>query len=248
MLSLLAFTPQLILSYPMLVPLHEQLLLLSEADILEPLSEEELVNFAKRNPDRRIQQGEFLYNQFDRAERLYIVKKGKIRIYKTNIDGDEITLAIATAGDVFGEMAFTSQQLREAHAMAIEPSMVVTLRREDLRELILSRPEVGLRLIERLSERLRLREVQLEDVTLKEVPARLASLILRVLDSEGVRTSEGYKIATHYTHEQLGTMIGARRVAVTRAFRVLRETGALEIRDRTIHVTSLEVLKKVAEQ
>src|SRR3954470_2751054 len=142
----------------MLVPLHEQLRLLSAAEVLEPLSEEELVDFAHRNPDRRLQQGEFLYNQFDHAERLYIVKKGKIRIYKTNIDGDEITLAIATEGDVFGEMAFTAQQLRGAHAMAIEPSMIVTLRRVDLQELIMSKPEVGLRLIERLSERLRLRE------------------------------------------------------------------------------------------
>jgi CRP/FNR family transcriptional regulator, cyclic AMP receptor protein len=232
----------------MLVPLHEQLRLLSAAEVLEPLSEEELVDFAQRNPDRRLQQGEFLYNQFDRAERLYIVKNGKIRIYKTNSQGEEITLAVASKGDVFGEMAFTAQQLRGTHAAAMEPSMVVSLRREDLHELILSKPEVGLRLIERLSERLRLREEQLEDVTLKEVPARLASLILRVLDSEGVKTSEGYKIPIRYTHEQLGTMIGARRVAVTRAFKVLRETGAVEIRDRTIYVTSLEVLKKVAEQ
>jgi CRP/FNR family transcriptional regulator, cyclic AMP receptor protein len=232
----------------MLVPLHEQLRLLSAADVLEPLSEDELVDFAQRNPDRRLQQGEFLYNQFDSAERLYLVKKGKIRIYKTNPEGEEITLAIATEGDVFGEMAFTGQRLRGAHAMALEPSLVVSLRREDLKELILSKPEVGLRLIERLSERLRLREEQLEDVTLKEVPARLASLILRVLDSEGVKTSEGYKIPTHYTHEQLGSMIGARRVAVTRAFRVLRETGAVEIRERTLHVTNLEILKKVAEQ
>jgi CRP/FNR family cyclic AMP-dependent transcriptional regulator len=232
----------------MLVPLHEQLRLLSAADILEPLSEEALVDFAHRNPDRRLQQGEFLYNQYDRAEKLYIVKKGRIRIYKTTSKGEETTLAIATKGDVFGEMAFTGQQLRGAHAMAIEPSMVVTLRREDLKELILSKPEVGLRLIERLSERLRLREAQLEDVTLKEVPARLASFILRALDSEGVKNSGGYKIPTRYTHEQLGTMIGASRVAVTRAFRILREMGVVEIRDRTIYIINLETLKKAAEQ
>jgi CRP/FNR family transcriptional regulator len=232
----------------MLVPLHEELRLLSAAEVLEPLSEEELVDFAHRNPDRRLQQGEFLYNQFDRAEKLYIVKKGKIRIYKTNSQGEEITLAVASKGDVFGEVAFTAQQLRGTHATAMKPSLVVSLRREDLHELILSRPEVGLRLIERLSERLLLREEQLKDVTFKEVPARLASLIVRAVDSEGVRTSEGYKIPTHYTHEQLGTMIGARRVAVTRAFRVLRETGAVEIRDRTIYVTNLEVLKKAAER
>jgi CRP/FNR family cyclic AMP-dependent transcriptional regulator len=231
----------------MLVPLHEELRLLSAADVLEPLSEKELVDFATRNPDHRLQQGQSLYHAHERAERLYIVKEGKIRLFKTNSEGKEITLAVATAGDVFGEMSFTAQHLREAHAVAIEPSLVVSLKREDLQELILSNPEVGLRLVERLSERLRLREEQLEDLALKEVPARLASLIVRLLDGEGVRTSEGYKLPARYTHEQLGTMIGAKRVAVTRTFRVLREEGAVEVRNHTIYVTDLESLKKAAD-
>jgi CRP/FNR family cyclic AMP-dependent transcriptional regulator len=232
----------------MLVPLYEQIRLLSVADVLEPLSEEELMDFALRNLDRHLQPGEALYNPYQRAEKLYIVKKGKIRLYRTNSDGEELILAIATKGDVFGEMSFTDQHLREAHASAIEPSLVASLRREDLQELILSKPEVGLRLIERLSERLRLREEQLEDIVLKEVPARLASLILRLLESEGVRTSEGYKIPTRYTHKQLGAMIGAKRVAVTRGFGTLKEKGALELRNRTVYVTNLEALKKAAEQ
>jgi CRP/FNR family cyclic AMP-dependent transcriptional regulator len=215
----------------MLVPLHEQLRLLSAADVLEPLSEKELVDFATRNPDRYLKQGESLYHAHERAERLYIVKEGKICLFKTNSEGEEITLAIATKGDVFGEMSFTAQHLRGAHAVAMEPSLVVSLKREDLQDLILSNPEVGLRLVERLSERLRLREEQLVDLALKEVPARLASLIVRLLDSEGLRTSEGYRLPGHYTHEQLGTMIGAKRVAVTRAF----------------YVTDLEILKKAAD-
>src|SRR4051794_38042094 len=98
----------------MLVPLHQQIRLLSAADVLEPLSEEELMDFALRNLDRHLQPGESLYNPYQRAEKLYIVKEGKIRLYRTNSEGEELILAIATKGDVFGEMSFTDQHLRGA--------------------------------------------------------------------------------------------------------------------------------------
>jgi CRP/FNR family cyclic AMP-dependent transcriptional regulator len=73
-----------------------------------------------------------------------------------------------------------------------------------------------MRLADLLAERLRLMDERMSDVIHKEVPARLASLILQLLDSEGVASGEGYEIAGPYTYEELGTMIGAKRVTVTR--------------------------------
>jgi CRP/FNR family transcriptional regulator, cyclic AMP receptor protein len=85
------------------------------------------------------------------------------------------------------------------------------------------------------------------DIALKEVPARLASLILDLLQSEGVVTREGhYTILTPYTQEQLATMIGAKRVAVTRAFKKLQEQGSVQLRRRKIYVTDLDALNQIA--
>jgi CRP/FNR family transcriptional regulator len=121
------------------------------------------------------------------------------------------------------------------------------LRREDLKDLVLRKPEVGFRLLERLSERVCELETRLKDVSLKEVPDRLASLILRLVESEGVVTDEGYRLPTRYTHDQLGAMIAANRVSVTRAFAELREAGAVEQRRRMIHVNDMEALERVAK-
>jgi CRP/FNR family transcriptional regulator, cyclic AMP receptor protein len=75
------------------------------------------------------------------------------------------------------------------------------------------------------------------DIALKEAPARLASLILDLVQSEGVVTREGhYKIVAHYTHGQLGAMIGASRVSVTRAFRYLQDIGSVRLSRRQICV------------
>ena len=80
----------------------------------------------------------------------------------------------------------------------------------------------------------------------KDVSARLASLILRLLDAEGVVSREGYTIPTRYTHVQLGSMIGARRAAVTNAFNHLREAGVVETTQGRIRVNDAEALKQAA--
>jgi CRP/FNR family transcriptional regulator, cyclic AMP receptor protein len=68
-----------------------------------------------------------------------------------------------------------------------------------------------------------------------------------LVDSEGVVSNESYRIRTHYTHEQLASMIGCKRVAITRAFRKLEAAGAVELKDRRIVVKDLDALKGMAE-
>ena len=230
----------------MLLP-EEKIRLLSMVDVLEPLSEEELEEFSRRVPDTHVEQGEIFYNPGDRSEALFMLKKGRVRLYKLAPDGWEFTLAVVEAGTMFGEMALTAQRLREAYAEAMEPSDICVLKSEDLERIVRGNPDVGLRMIRVLSERLRTCETRLEDIGLKDVPARLASLVLQLAESEGVMTSEGPKIPTHYTHRQLATMIGSSRETVTRAFTRLQESGAVELRRRRIYVKDVAALERVAE-
>ena len=226
--------------------MSEEVRLLHASDILEPLSEEELEELARHNPDVRLEEGELLFGPGEVGERLFIVKEGRIRLYKTGQRGNEITLAMLDRGKMFGEMALTAQGLRQTYAQAVERSLLISLNREALQELILDHPRVGMRLIERLSERVRALENRLEDISFKDMPARVASLILQLVESEGVKTDEGYKIPTRYSHERLATMVGANRVSITRAFRGLRETGAVELRRRLIHLKNIEALGSAA--
>ena len=230
----------------MLLP-EEKIRLLSMVDVLEPLSREELEEFSRRVPDTHVEQGEIFYTPGDRSEALFMLKRGRVRIYKVAPDGWEFTLGVVEAGTMFGEMALTAQRLREAYAEAMEPSDICVLKSEDLERIVRGNPDVGLRMIRVLSERLRTCETRLEDIGLKDVPARLASLVLQLAESEGVMTSEGPKIPTHYTLRQLATMIGSSRETVTRAFTRLQESGAVELRRRRIYVKDVAALERVAE-
>src|ERR671912_295265 len=89
---------------------------------------------------------------------------------------------------------------------------------------------------------------RLEDITLKGVTARLASLLVLLLESEGVVTGDhSLKIPTHYTHQHLGTMVGANREAITRAFGQLQDEGIVELRRRLIYVPDVDTLRRRAE-
>ena len=227
--------------------LKEEIRLLSMVDILGPLSEEEMEDLAKRAPDTFLDEGDVLYTPHEGTERLFILKKGRVQLYEIGNGGDEITLSVIEGGNVFGEMALTAQSLQALYVRSLTPSVVVSLRREELERVILKKPEVGLRLVRELAQRLHVAEARYADVIGKDVPARLASLILTLVDLEGVTSSESYRIPTHYTHEQLASMIGCKRVAVTRAFRKLEGGGAVVLKDRRLIVKDKDALKEMAE-
>src|SRR5918993_158453 len=228
---------------------EERVELLSRVDIFESLSREEvreiLDDLLQRNAEINLSAGEVFYTPQEPDGKLFILTKGRVRIYK--LEGThEFTLEVVDAGTVFGEVAFTPHALRDAYAQAMELSVLLAMDRADVERLIQQKPQVGIRMISLLSERLHYYETRMQDVTLKEVPARLASLILFLVESEGVKRPGEISIPTRYSHEHLGTMIGANREAVTRAFGRLQDEGAVQIRRRLIYVEDVEALQRVA--
>src|SRR5215207_1731053 len=228
---------------------EQQVELLSRVDIFESLPKEDvreiLSDLLQRNAEINLRAGEVFYTPQEQDGKLFILTKGRVRIYKMEASR-EFTLEVVDAGTVFGEVAFTPHALRDAYAEAMEPSILLAMDRAEVERLIQRNPQVGIRIISLLSERLHYYETRMQDVTLKEVPARLASLILFLIESEGVKRPGEISIPTRYSHKHLGTMIGANREAVTRAFGRLQDEGALQIRRRLIYVEDVEALERAA--
>src|ERR671921_1720904 len=228
---------------------EQQIKLLSRVDIFESLPKDELRDILRgllqRNVEINLGAGEVFYTPRQPDGNLFILTKGRVRIYRMEASR-EFTLEVLDAGTVFGEVSFTAHRLRDAYAQATEPSVLLAMERAEVERLIRQKPQVGIRMISLLSERLHYYETRMQDVTLKEVPARLASLILFLVKSEGVQRPGEIRIPTSYTHEHLGTMIGVNREAVTRAFGRLQDEGALQIRRRLIYVEDLGALQRTA--
>src|SRR3712207_4327776 len=120
-------------------------------------------------------------------------------------------------GTVVARSGFAVRLSRGLRVEALQPSTLLVLRWEDFEELVLRNPQVAIRTIRLLGERLAVSEGRLSDLIRKEVPARLAGLVLSLSEHEGVVTANGSRrIPTRYTHQQLASMVGSNREAVTK--------------------------------
>jgi CRP/FNR family transcriptional regulator, cyclic AMP receptor protein len=228
----------------MTVSEEREVKLLSLVDVLEPLSEEELEEVSIRCPSFSLDAGQEFYGSGEHDRGLFLLEEGHVVIYKMTSSGKQISFAVHSAGTVLPAL-----RLQDLIARALEPSVFAIMSREDLEYFLRRKPQIGLRLMDLLAENLRLMDARISDVIHKRVSARLASLIAWLIDEEGIVVGGGDLVVPYpYTHEQLGTIIGARRVAVTLAFKALQDEGAVELSQRRIHVKDLELLQRIAEQ
>jgi CRP/FNR family transcriptional regulator len=223
----------------------EWIKLLSQVDVLEPLAPQEIERLAHRTPERSLQSGEIVYVQGAAPGPLFLLLRGRIRLYATAAGG-ELTFDLLQAGTIFGESSLTESPHLES-AQALEPALIGLLSVNAFWQLVRENPEVNARVMKLVVNRACANRNRMIDIALKEITARLASLILDLLRSDGVVTREGYyRINLRYTQEQLATMIGAKRVSVSRAFGALQEVGGVQLQRRYIYINDLSALQQLA--
>ncbi len=231
---------------PAWMPMEELVRLLASVDVLETLPSRELRELASRSSLERLGQRETMaVGPREHARRMVLLLEGRARLYEPGPRGRRLTVAVAEAGTVAG-VAGLYERPRGLRAEALVPSVFCFLGWEAFEEAAARNPEAGLRLARALADRIGVLEERLADVAYREVPARLAGAILRLVESEGVMGREGPKLPTPYTHEQLASMIGANREATTRALGALRKQGVVQVRDRCVHITNPEALHRTA--
>ena len=227
-------------------PVKELERLLAKVDILEPLPPEEVETLALLTSSMRLEAGEAIALDEDR-ETLLLLASGRVRVHELSAAGSDLTISMVEGGTVVGQSGFAARLSRALRVEALQPSTMLVLGWEDFEKLVLRNPKVGIKTLRLLSERLAVCEDRLSEMIRKEVVARLAGLMLRLSDYEGFVAGDGSrKISVRYTHQQLASMVGSNREAVTRAFGKLRRAGAVELRDRHIYVTDARALECLA--
>ena len=222
--------------------------LLASVDVFEPLTHPQLRALAGGASLERLGAGEGMtIEPREHARRVIVLLSGRATVYEPGPRGRGLTLSVAEAGTVVG-VAGLSERARGLRVVATKPSLLCLVAFEAFEGVARRNPEVGLRLVRVLGERIGVLETRLAELAYGGVAARLAGAILRLVEGEGVMGRQGARLPTRYTHRQLGSMIGANREAVTRALGRLRRGGLIEIRERRIHVVDLEALREAARQ
>ena len=129
-------------------------LCVSRVPIFNHLPYEALAVIAGKSTMRSYERGAFVHRSGDASEKLFIVHRGKIKVYRLSESGKEQLVRILQPGDFAGELALFATNTHDSYAEAIEPSEICTIHRSDVRELLIKYPKIGIHVLAELSRRL----------------------------------------------------------------------------------------------
>jgi len=220
--------------------MDEKLGYLSDVDLFRDLSDRDMAELDRMTTITTVPRGRVFYQPEDVSEVLFLIKQGKVQLYRISPEGKKLVIATLGPGTLFGEMALLGQQMHNAFAEALDDCMILVMSRADLERLILNKPLVGLRLLEITGRRLNDAESRLEDMAFKGIPARLASLLLRLSAERNSPDILGM------THQDLAETIGTYRETATQVLNDMKTQGLIEIGRKRITICDPERLAEVA--
>jgi HEAT repeat protein len=157
---------------PMLLTV-EKVLFLKSVSMFAGLEGEELAALADIAMEKNFAAGELLMEEGQLAHHLYVLVSGKVEIFR-KIDSKEYPLAVLGPKECFGEMAILDDEPRSASVRALEPSTVLKVDRESFRELIHERPQISFAIFKILSQRLRSKNMEGENLPTFETTGTIA--------------------------------------------------------------------------
>ena len=215
---------------------------LSTIQIFRDLSQAELQEMDQQTTMASCESGRIFYMPEDSGEVLFLLKKGRVQLYRMSPSGKKIVVATLGPGAVFGEMSIIGQGMHNTFAEAIDDCMLCVMSRSDVDRLIREKPDVAFRFVQTLGARLTQLESRLEDIAFKSIPARLAGLVLQLAEDGGSDSVGGY------THQDLAEMLGTYRETTTQTLNEFKTDGLIEIGRKRVKIIDKAGLQAIADE
>jgi CRP/FNR family cyclic AMP-dependent transcriptional regulator len=209
-------------------------------DVFQDLSEDEIAEIDRTTTLTTCRRGKIFYMPEDTSQVLFLLKEGRVQLYRISAEGKKLVIGSIGPGAVFGEMALIGQGMHNSFAEALEDCVLCVMSREQVERLLATKPRVALRIFEALGRRLKDAEARLEEIGFKGIPARLASLLLQIADERGSDTIAGF------THQDLGEQIGTYRETTTQTLNSFKSHGLIDIGRKRITILDREGLRQLA--
>jgi CRP-like cAMP-binding protein len=214
---------------------------LQDSELFRDLPPRDMAELERVTTLTAVPRGRVFYRPEDPGERLFLLRAGRVQLYRISPEGKKLVIATLGPGALFGEMALLGQQMHNAFAEAMEDCSIMVMSRADLERLMLNDATIGRRILALTRKRLSDAEARLEDMAFKGIPARLASLLLRLAADQGDTSINGL------THQDLAETIGTYRETATQVLNDLKTDGLIEIGRKRITILDVERLRTIAE-
>jgi CRP-like cAMP-binding protein len=217
---------------------------LKSIPLFEGLPEKDQQDLAGILVDQVVKRGQIVFSEGDEGTGFYVVISGQVKVFKLSVDGKEQILHILGPGEPFGEVPVFAGTRFPAHAETLEDSRLFFFPRSAFVSLIRKNPSLALNMLAVLSRRLRLFARMIEDLSLKEVPGRLAVYLLYLSDRNG----GALKLKLDITKAQLANLLGTTPETLSRIFAKMTKQGYIEMEGPRITVADRAALEDLASE
>jgi CRP/FNR family transcriptional regulator len=200
--------------------------------LFQGLPESELSAIDRIAVEKRYGRGETIFFEGDDGNGFYLVMEGRVKVFKMSLQGKEQILHIFGDGEPFGEVPVFHGQPFPATAEALVKTRVLFFPRKEFVQVVTQSPSIALNMLAVLSMRLRRFASQIESLSLKEVPARLASYLLYLSEEQGGVDNVELEISKG----QLASLLGTIPETLSRIFGKMSEEGLIEVQGRNIRL------------
>jgi len=221
---------------------------LKKFSIFNKLDEQALKQLHKSTTVREFKAKELIALSDEVEHRIYFLIKGKAKI--SLIDpksGKELILYLLKPGDIFGILSMADENYSDAVVRALENCSVGSIPEHDFRRLMDANPNLLTAVNKLVGMRLVKIQNRLEELLFRDVPSRLARLILRLADEFPVELADAVKINLRLTQSDMANLIGATREITSLTINEFKREGWIAIRRRYIYIHDKKALRKLAE-
>jgi CRP/FNR family cyclic AMP-dependent transcriptional regulator len=232
-------------AYPQQEVSHRQCHHVQRVQLFSGLEQSELKQIESAARSLRKARGEFIYLPGDRADSVYFLRKGRIKLSVLSDSGKEIAIDIIQPDELFGEFALIDESLRSNMAQALDDVAILVFNKRDFANLLKSQSKLALNYIRMVGDRRRRMEKKLSDITSKEVPARVCEL-LHELSANALPAGQEHQSLIPLTHQDVASLIGASRQTTTSVLNDLMRCGFIELGRGWVRIKSLKDIQAYA--
>ena len=216
---------------------------LSSIQVFRDLSPNELAEMDRQTTMSTCQAGRIFYMPNDSGEVLFLLKRGRVQLYRIAPNGKKLIVSTLGPGAIFGEMSLVGQGMHNTFAEAVDECVLCVMSRSDVERLMREKPDVAFRFVQALGSRLTQLESQLENIAFKSIPSRLAGLLMEINSKQG-----NHNLVKGYTHQDFSEMLGTYRETVTQTLNDFKTDGLIEIGRKKVQLIDLDKLNRLAEE
>jgi CRP/FNR family transcriptional regulator, dissimilatory nitrate respiration regulator len=216
---------------------------LKKIALFSRLTEDDLAKISAISSRHYFGKEEIIFYEGDKASGFYMVEEGKVKIFKLSFEGKEQILHIYDSGNAFGEVPVFAGKQFPASAMSLEKSSIIYFPRDKFVHLISITPELSMNFLADLASRLREFTVQIENLTLKEVPARLSAYFITLSQEQNNQK----EITLPISRVQLSNLIGTRPETVSRVLKKMMKASLIKVQGRTILIKDIQGIHSLSD-